>query len=222
MLFHYLAGVTVHYAKLLLTPPWWLHYQGEIRLHEKLTCICVCIWVWEVLDSVGAVSMAGLLLCSMYPSTTVFALMLLLADPFRNWVNFVCLVLQCAGKSIWESIEMLVSFCLFSLYQLMQFACCLPVLLQLWYVRTSCKLHSGCSDCLVCSKTPNALMFRLYWMGRALIGFNIVFWNCIRSRCCDNSFFCHCRLPLVLHLAILPVRHLPLDLTYCLCISDLQ
>ena len=142
-----------------------------------------------MLDSVGAVSMAGLLLCSMYPSTTVFALMLLLADPFRNWVNFVCLVLQCAGKSIWESIEMLVSFCLFSLYQLMQFACCLPVLLQLWYVRTSCKLHSGCSDCLVCSKTPNALMFRLYWMGRALIGFNKVFWNCIRSRCCDNSFF---------------------------------
>lgn len=62
---------------------------------------------------------AGPLLWSMYPSTTVFALLLLLTDPFRTWVDFVRLVPRPAGKSIWESVERLAGFCLVNLYQLM-------------------------------------------------------------------------------------------------------
>jgi len=47
------------------------------------------------------------------------ALLLLLMDSFRTWVDFVRLVLRPAGKSIWESVERLAGFCLFKFYQLM-------------------------------------------------------------------------------------------------------
>ena len=60
--------------------------------------------------------------------------------------------------------------CITRCYKLLHDVCVLSsVLLQLWYVHTSCKPPSGCSYRHICSKTPNGWTFWSLQRGESLV-----------------------------------------------------